>query len=313
MRSAIRIFILSLSLLATSQVQALNVVVSIPPLAAMVMPLLDEDDELHVLLSPGASPHGFQLKPSHMRQIQKADIVVSVGTGIDAWLERALRNYDGTQVVMRQLPDLLVLPKRDGGLWQELDGDHAHQHGHDHAAHEDDDKPMEAARTDGHIWLSYQNARLLIKEFSQQFQALQPLKLGAIVAREKETLASLSEAHQAWLLKLEPYQSQGFVVMHDAYQYFEQSFGLQALGTIHVNPEVPPSMRAVQDLRELIRHRQVKCIFKEPQFPDARLTPVVQGLDVSIGTLDPLGFEAKLQPYEAFYDQLVSDFSACFQ
>ena len=142
---------------------------------------------------------------------------------------------------------------------------------------------------------------------------MRPIQQGAIAAREQAVLESLSEAHQAWLLKMEPYQNQHFVVMHDAYQYFEQSFGLQALGTIHVNPEVPPSMRAVQELRELIRQQQVQCIFKEPQFPDARLAPVVQGLNVAIGTLDPLGFEAKLQPYEAFYDQLVSDFSACFQ
>lgn len=311
MRSAIRIFILSLSLFVANQVQALNVVVSIPPLAAMVMPLLDEDDELHVLLSPGASPHGFQLKPSHMRQIQKADIVVSVGTGIDAWLKRALRNYDGTQVVMRQLPGLVLLPKRDGGIWQESDhDDHAHEHDHGHA---DNEKPLEEMRTDGHIWLSYQNARLLIQEFSQQFQALQPIQQAAIAAREQAVLESLNEAHQAWLLKMEPYQKQHFVVMHDAYQYFEQSFGLQALGSIHVNPEVPPSMRAVQDLRELIRGQKLKCIFKEPQFPDSRLAPVLQGLDVSIGTLDPLGFDGKLQPYEAFYDRLVSDFTACFQ
>lgn len=312
MRSAIRIFILSLSILVANQVQALNVVVSIPPLAAMVMPLLDEDDELHVLLSSGASPHGFQLKPSHMRQIQNADIVVSVGTGIDAWLKRALRNYDGTQVVMRQLPGLVLLPKRDGGIWQDSDHDgHAHEHDHGHA--EDGAKPLEEVRTDGHIWLSYQNARLLIQEFSQQLQALRPIQQGAIVAREQATLASLDEAHQAWLLKIEPYQAQHFVVMHDAYQYFEQSFGLQALGTIHVNPEVPPSMRAVQDLRELIRGQKVKCIFKEPQFPESRLAPVVQGLDVSIGTLDPLGVDGKIQPYEAFYDRLVSDFTACFQ
>lgn len=311
MRNGMRIFILSLAWLASGQALALKVVVSIPPLGAMVMPLLDEDDELHVLLSPGASPHGFQLKPSHMRQIQEADIVVSVGTGIDAWLARALRNYDGTQVVMRQLPGLVLLPKRDGGVWQESEGDHAHEHDHAHA--ENDAKPLEETRTDGHIWLSYQNAGLLIQEFSQQFQALQPLQQGAIVAREQATLASLEEAHQAWQLKIEPLQSQHFVVMHDAYQYFEQSFGLQALGTIHVNPEVPPSMRVVQDLRQLIRDRKVTCIFKEPQFPEARLRPVVQGLDVSIGSLDPLGFEGKLQPFEAFYDQLVSDFSACFQ
>lgn len=312
MRSAIRIFILSLGVLVANQAQALNVVVSIPPLAAMVMPLLDEDDELHVLLSPGASPHGFQLKPSHMRQLQQADVVVSVGTGIDAWLERALRNYNGSQVVMRALPGLVVLPKRDGGVWQESNEDHSHQHNHEHShSHASDTRG--AARTDGHIWLSYQNARLLIQEFSQQLQALQPLRQGAIVAREQATLASLDEANQAWLLKMQPYQNQPFVVMHDAYQYFEQSFGLQALGTIHVNPEVPPSMRTVQALRVLIQDRKVQCIFKEPQFPASRLAPIVQGMDVSIGTLDPLGYDGKLQPYEAFYDRLVSDFTACFQ
>lgn len=308
MRKFVRGFILGGLVLVSTQLvaqpRALQVVVSIPPLAAMVMPLLDEEDELIVLLDPGASPHGFQLKPSHIRQLQQADLVITVGTGVDAWLNRALRNYNGAQLVMAETDGVDLLPKREGGVWAAPDRGHQHNH-----------KPQaqpNSPRTDGHIWLGLANAQALITASAQALTELNPLRAGEIQAREQEVIASLVLRNQAWSAQLASLKDQPFVVMHDAYQYFEHSFGLNAAGTIHVNPEVPPSVRRLHELRQMMAEREVACVFKEPQFPVARLQAVVQGTEVNIGSLDPLGFDGVIRPYEAFYDRLVQDFAACF-
>jgi zinc transport system substrate-binding protein len=284
-----------------AQAQGLQLVVSIPPLAAMVMPLLSEEDRLQVLLTPGASPHGFQLKPSHVAALREADLVVTVGTGADAWMKQALRHYDGAQVTMAELAGLQLLPKRDGGVWA--------AHGHRAAANQ----PVSEKRMDGHIWLGLDNARALIGAVSGQLQALRPMQAAQIAAREAEVLQTLAVREKAWRAQLQPYQAARFIVMHDAYQYFERYHGLQAAGTIHVNPELPPSAKRIEALRHEIAERQVQCVFKEPQFPEARLVALVRGLEVNIGELDPLGFDGQIQPYALFYDKLVQDFVACFE
>lgn len=282
----------------------LHVVVSIPPLAAIVMPLLGEQDRLTVLLDSGATPHGFQLKPSHLRDLNQADLVVSVGSGGDAWLQRALRNIDSPVVVAMQQPGLVVLPKREGGVWDK----HDHGQGSKHHAHANDEKRM-----DGHVWLSIDNAGLIMDAVAQQLIALDPARAGEVITRQEQAWASLQARKTVWQDRLVVLQNQPFIVMHDAYQYFEREFGLQAAGTIHVNPEVAPSVRRIQALRQTLSERNVKCVFKEPQFPQERLTALVRGSDVNIGSLDPLGFDGVIRPYEAFYDRLVQDFVACFK
>ena len=306
MGSGLRVFIGLAMLVSVSQVWAAKVVVSIPPLAMMIEPLLDEDDELEVLLSPGASPHGFQLKPSHMLAIENADLVVSVGTGVDGWLQRALGNYKGAQSVMMQQPGLVLLEKRQGGVWEKHDH-HSHDHDHLHPAK----SPKQQAKMDGHIWLSLQNAKALIQGTSEALQALQPLRAGAIAAREQAIFESLQTRETVWREQLKPFEESSFVVMHDAYQYFEYTFGLNASGTIHVNPELPPSAKRLHELRHVIEERKVRCVFTEPQFPQQRLQPVIEGFDVNVGSLDPLGVDEQLVPFEAFYDRLVQDFVAC--
>jgi len=299
---------LVLSLVSVSvQARDLHIVVSIPPLAAIVMPLLGEQDRLTVLLDAGATPHGFQLKPSHLRELNQADLVVSVGSGGDAWLQRALRNINSPVVVAMQQPGLVVLPKREGGVWEKHDH-HADGHNHKHHAGPNDQKRM-----DGHVWLSIDNAGVIMDAVAQQLIALDPSRMGEVIARQEQAWASLQARKVMWEAQLAPLQSQPFIVMHDAYQYFERDFGLQAAGTIHVNPEVAPSVRRVQALRQTLTERNVKCVFKEPQFPEARLAAVARGADVNIGSLDPLGFDGEIRPYEAFYDRLVQDFVACFK
>lgn len=289
------------------QARDLHIVVSIPPLAAMIAPLLSEQDQLTVLLDAGSTPHGFQLKPSHLRHLNQADLVVSVGTGADAWLQRALRNTASPSLVAIRQPGLVVLPKREGGVWAKHDHGHGHHHGH--KTHQD---KVEEKRMDGHVWLNLENARVIMDAVAQQLIELDPARAGEVIARQQEAWASLHARQQVWQQQLAPYQNTPFVVMHDAYQYFEQGFGLSAAGTIHVNPEVAPSVRRMQELRHTMVERNVQCVFKEPQFPEGRLDAVVRGTNVKIGSLDPLGFDGVIRPYEAFYDRLVHDFIACF-
>lgn len=309
MGNGLRVFIGMVLWLSLAQVFAAKIVVSIPTLAMMVEPLLDEDDELVVLLAPGASPHGFQLKPSHMMAIEQAELVVSVGSGVDGWLQAALRNYKSDQLVMMQQPGLVVLSKRQGGVWEGSHNDAHHQHDeHEHSELNEQQK----ARIDGHIWLGLHNAKVLIGAVSQTLQAMQPMRAGAIAAREKAVIESLTARELVWNAELAPLKSEGFVVMHDAFQYFEHTFGLNAAGTIHVNPELPPSAKRLHELRQVIRNRNIRCVFTEPQFPQQRLRPVIQALNVAVGELDPVGVEQEIMPYEMFYDRLVQNFVGCF-
>ena len=102
-----------------------------------------------------------------------------------------------------------------------------------------------------------------------------------------------------------------FVVFHDAYQYFENRFGIQVLGSLTVNTDVMPGAEQLSEIREVIEHEKVNCLFSEPQFNPAIIKSIAKDTNVKIGTLDPLG--AKLDKGKNLYFNLLKDMSSSFK
>jgi len=302
---------------SASSAFAVTVTVSIPPLAGMVAPLLGKDDQLNVLLKPGVSPHGFQLRPSHLRTLQNSDLVLFVGGGVDAWIEKPVESMAKPHVKMMALPGLTRLSVREGGLWtQGTDSDaHGDEHDDGHSHHHDGH-----SETDNHIWLSLPNVILMVQAVSQQLQSLLPEQAHAIQQREQDWLSRLRATDQQLVQLLTPVKDQPFLVLHDAFQYFEDHYQLKGVGTIRLNPELPPSLKRIHQLREQIKAGKVRCVFKEPQFSEKRLRAVISGLPVRVGSLDPMGqfvLQRTAQSatdyvlYDAFLKQMANAFVEC--
>lgn len=88
---------------------------------------------------------------------------------------------------------------------------------------------------------------------------------------------------------LAPVRERPFVVFHDAYQYFEKSYELRAVGSITVNAERTPGARRVKEIRDTVRSLGASCVFSEPQFSSSLLATLLEGTNARTGTLDPLG------------------------
>ena len=174
----------------SSVANAINITVSIPPIAGMIAPLLSDDDHIEVILKPGASPHGFQLKPSNLKILAKSDLVLWAGSPVDHWMEKPLANIKAPVISILSLPDVEQLPIRQGGLWERKN--HHHDEHDEHASHNDhdEDEVADMNQMDGHIWMSFNNAQNLIKAVSNKLQKLKPQQ-----AKE------IQQKTDAWLLE----------------------------------------------------------------------------------------------------------------
>ena len=300
--------------------QAVSVSVSITPLAGIVAPLLGEGDELHVILKPGQSPHGFQMTPADMKTLSRSDLLITVGTPVDVWIEKAQKRLAVNTLSMRELNDLVLHPIRKGGLWEEDDhGHHSHHHHeHHHDKHHNNKAKKRLQGVDGHLWLSVDNAKILIKATSKQLQSLNPNRANVYKQREADWLAQIDQTDHLINEALKPVQKEPFLVLHDAFQYFEKRYHLNGVGSIQLNPLISPSLKRVHELRNRIQMRSVNCVFKEPQFPTKRVEMVARGLAVKTGILDPMGFnfgqsESKKVPQYLLYDDFLMQLSKQFQ
>ena len=298
---------------ANNTVTQLNIVVTIPPLAGMIAPLLEPQDKIEVLLQQGASPHGFTLRPSHLKSLKNADILMMVGSPVDAWVHKSAGRMNDKTVNMAKLSAVQTLPIRKGGLWEKkLPKASAHDQnlsGHNHA-------PM---MYDGHLWMSIHNAKLMIESFSKKLTTLRPEKAQSIQQKTKDWLAQISQAENSVKQQLQSNQDTPFMVLHDAFQYFENHFGLNGVGSIRLNPELQPSVKRLLSLRKTMKSENVQCVFKEPQFPDKQILKLADNTPVSIGELDPMGYiyakkqNAAFVNFDVFILSLGESFYHCFQ
>ena len=97
------------------------------------------------------------------------------------------------------------------------------------------------------------------------------------------------------------------IVFHDAYQYFEERFGVRAAGSLTLNTDVLPGAKQVADIQDVIKDKGINCIFSEPQFNPKIISTIAEDTNIKTGVFDPLG--ANITSDKELYFKLISNLS----
>ena len=120
----------------------------------------------------------------------------------------------------------------------------------------------------------------------------------------------LDRLNQRLATELAPVRQQPYLVFHDAYQYFEQRYDLDAIGSVTMSAERRPGAKRVADIQARIRDLQVRCVFSEPQFQPALVETIIAGSAALPRRARPTG--AELPPGPDAYFQLLQGFATSF-
>lgn len=282
--------------LSTPLGAAPQVATSIKPVDDLVRAVMEGVGQPVLLIPPGSSPHTYALKPSERLAAEKADILFWIGPQVETALARVTKAMrPGTRIVtLAQVPGIELLPARSGGNWDQHDAEPRHRHvNHAHGQ----------GSFDGHLWLAPANAAAIIRATASTLAAADSANAGRYATNAEQALRRLKALDTEIGVKLAPVQKKPFIVFHDAYQYFEHSYKLNAAGSILVSPEAMSSAGRVRDMRAKIAKLGAVCVFAEPQFEPRLVQTLIEGSMARTGTLDPLG--AKLPPGLAGYEQLL--------
>lgn len=262
-----------------------NVVVSIKPVHSLVSAVMKGVGTPGLIVTGTGSPHNHALKPSQASMIEKAELIFWIGPEIEAFLKKPIATIGqrAQSVELIDTANLVKLAQRKGGAFEE----HAEEHGHD------DDHDHDHEEFDLHFWLDPENAKAMTRQIATILIAADPANARVYTANSATTLNRLDTLIDEVSAVLAPVQDKGFIVFHDAYQYFEKRFGVTAAGSITINPETTPGAERVREIKTRIVETNVRCVFAEPQF-DARLLAVVtEGTGTRSGVIDPLGANLK--------------------
>ena len=336
------IFFLSFKLFAS---ETKGVVTTIQPINSLVSAVIGNTGKTISLIPAEVSPHEYKLKPSDTKKLQNANIIFFVSDHLESSVTKVFENLPKNIKIINLMEDAGIkhLAIRDNEAWERHD--HHHGHGdhddhdkhakkhddhdhdkhekkhddHDHDKHEKkhddhdhdkhvkkhDDHDDHEKEDDVHIWLSPDNAVKIIKKINKELSLYFPENAETYDKNANQMIKEINQLKVELKKELSGIKDKPYIVFHDAYQYFETSFGLNAAGSVALEGDIASSPKQISIIKDKIVKLKASCVFQEPQFDSKLVKIVVEGTNAQIGTLDPLGVNIKSG--ENFYLQLLKN------
>jgi zinc transport system substrate-binding protein len=234
--------------------------------------------------------------------VQSVDLLYWIGPDMEGFLPRVLNG--------RTLPSVAVQDLSGMKLRHFTEDNHSHaeeadEHDHDH-------RP---GSLDAHLWLSPVNARVIAAKMAADLSAADPDN----AARYQSNLKAFDERLDALDVRLKKrladVQGKPYFVFHEAFDYFEDAYGLKHAGVFSVAAEVQPGAQHVAAMRTRLQEVGKTCVFSEPPLRPRLAETLVAGLPVKLAELDALGgyTPATAQGYEQVLEKLGNDLAGCLE
>lgn len=284
---------------STAAQAQVNILTSIKPLQLIAQAIQGEQGQAQVLLPPGASPHSFSLRPSDRKRLAEAELFYWIGPDMENFLTALAKQHQQASIAIQSLPNLQLLYYTAEHEDEEDDHEHHDEHDHHH----------QPGGLDTHLWLSIPNALVIAERMATDLSRLDaqhaPVYQNNLAAFQQRLKTLDNELAQ----QLAEVQDKNFFVFHEAFNYFEQAYGLQHGGVLAINAEVQPGARHLQEMRQRLEQAGPSCIFTEPPAPPRLAFSLSKDLPIQLQEVDVLGVQA--QNYEQLLQELASQLKQC--
>ncbi len=268
-----------------------QVVVTIKPIYALTVGVMEGVSKPYLLLQGTESPHNYNLRPSQVRKLYSSDLVIWIGPSVEGFLEKTIASLHDKDLLLLEIQDLTLLKIRQNDAW-DID------HDHDSASH-----------IDPHIWLDPQNAKIIVQTIAHKLSLIDSSNAVHYLNNSTKLIKKLEQFDQKLKLQLNSIKDIPYLVFHDAFQYFEKHYGLAVAGSIYKSTDRRLSAKRLAKLRQ--RLKSISCLFSEPQFEP--IPAIVEDISVRQGVLDPLGAALPLtsDSYFTLLQNLADSLSEC--
>lgn len=230
-----------------------------PVIAATIFPLYDlvkqvvgDQVEVVLLVPPGANEHTFELSPNTVASLSQADLVFTIGQGLDDWVAREAAQAGRAKVVaVSEGVNLLT--------------------------------------DDPHYWLSLKESKKIVANIAKELAALYPDQKVIIEHNAALYDAALEKTIADYQQEFTGQPNLKIATFHNAFSYLARDFNIEIVTTFEEVSGEQPSIEWLKDFQTKVKQFSLKTVYAEPQSSPQSLEAIAQDLGVKIGTLDPVG------------------------
>jgi zinc transport system substrate-binding protein len=237
----------------------LTIVTSFYPIYIMALNITADTSGIELINLTGPQTgclHDYQLSPDNMKTLQKADIFIVNGAGIESFLDK----------VIKQQQDLKIITATQGMTLIKGPGQ---------------------TGPNPHVWVSIAGAIQEVKNINQQLSELDPSHAKQYQKNSDIYIAKLDRLRQEMHGELDNLPNRNMVSFHEAFPYFAQEFNLNIVAVVEHEPGSEPSAKELAQTIEIVRKSKVKALFIEPQYPSGAANTIARETGAGVYTLDP--------------------------
>jgi ABC-type Zn uptake system ZnuABC Zn-binding protein ZnuA len=210
---------------------ATSVVATTTQLGDFARQVAGERADVSQILGPNVDPHDYEPRPSDVRELERADVVLRSGGEVDEWLSELIES-SGTRADRIELAK--VVSRRKG---------------------------------DPHWWHDVGNAIRAVAAIERALAKADPDGRSVYAQNAAAYVARLRILHRevARCIGVLPRSARKLVTTHDAFGYYADRYGLEVIGAVipSLSSQAQPSSKGVGELVGQIRREDVKAIFPE--------------------------------------------------
>lgn len=252
---------------------------SIHPYELLLKQLVGDGIEVKSLIPPNASPHTFSPTPADLKDLHRAELIVSNGLGLEHLLYQAFTNLEVKHLIAADLlKDIIELDSLKQVRHQQLAGEI-----------EEDESEHQHASIDPHLWTSPRLMQKLTTKLKNELVPLFPDFAPVINHNHDAIQKELSELDSRIVRERSAYDAPAIITYHNSFHYFTREYNIHYAGWVQSSPGKEPSARELAALGASIRKYQVKAIFIEPQQNPKSAEILAKEYKLKLKTLDPLG------------------------
>ena len=259
------------------------VAASIAPLADFVRQVGGSRVEVNTLVPPGASPHTYELKPSQVKQVSRARLLVLNGAGLEYWAEKLVRAAGNPALEI--VDTSRGVPLLDAG----------------------------ARGANPHIWLDVRQAMSQVKHIGEALVRADPGHAREYRANAARYLAALEGLDREIEAEVNTWERRQFIAFHPAWVYFGRRYGLEQVAVIERSPGHEPSPKELAQIVETARRIGARAIFAEPQLSPKAAEAIARESGARVLFLDPLGSSLPDQTYFGMMRHNVAQMAAALR
>ena len=248
-----------------------SIVVSIKPIHSIVTKIMDGVTKPELLLDSNNSAHTFHLKPSQIKMISNADLVIVISENFELGLRKALKNInEDSYLKISELDQLIIHNSRGEAIY---------------------DKNEDSSKFDFHLWLDVNNMQLIATYISNIIIELDPKNEHIYSENLKEVNLELDELKEELKQQLAPFSSTPFAIYSDTLQYFEKSLELKRPVIITPFHGAGLSIKRTIEAKRKIRDLNISCLIYDTEVKAKQLQVLAEGLNLKSFKIDILGNE----------------------